>query len=118
MDLSIYSSRDLQNMRAILGAAADAHADLATIASAVRQEMETRQTGMAVASPRPAHRRRPDNLTACQVCGSPAVIVSLAGADRTPNATHAIQCQNRPATDQPWREGMCGYTEYIVRGNS
>ena len=24
--------------------------------------------------------------------------------------------QNRPATNQPWRDGMCGHTEYIVRG--
>ena len=25
--------------------------------------------------------------------------------------------QNRQATDQPWRDGMCGHTEYIVQGD-
>ena len=65
---------------------------------------------------RTAPRRRPDNLTICSACGAPAVIIPLVEADRTPTATHAVQCQNRPATDQPWRNGMCGHTEYVVRG--
>ena len=43
--------------------------------------------------------------------------LQLAVFDRTNTATHAIQCQNRPATDQPWRNGMCGHTEYVVRGD-
>ena len=25
--------------------------------------------------------------------------------------------QNHQATNQPWRAGMCGHTEYIVRGD-
>ena len=63
----------------------------------------------------PAGKRRPDNVIVCAICGKSAVILPLSQQDRTKTATHAIQCQNRPATDHPWRSGMCGHTEYIVR---
>jgi len=62
-------------------------------------------------------KRRPDNITTCSVCGKAAVIVPV-NTDRktriSGDYTHGIQCQNRPATDQPWRDGMCGHTEYVV----
>lgn len=61
-------------------------------------------------------KRRTDTIVTCSVCGKSAVIVPLSRHDRTGTATHAIQCQNRPAKDQPWRDGMCGHTEYIMRG--
>ena len=45
-------------------------------------------------------------------------IVDKSAAGRVySQAAHAVQCQNRPATDQPWRDEMCGHTEYIVRGD-
>jgi hypothetical protein len=84
----------------------------------VRQRTSEYIARRTIAVPaRPARRRQPDNITPCPVCGKPAVIVPLPLPDRSPIATHAIQCQNRPATDKPWRDGMCGHTEYIVRGD-
>jgi len=63
-----------------------------------------------------ANKRHPDNIVPCSICGSPTVILPLSPSDCTLLATHAIQCQNRPASDKPWQDGMCGHTEYIVRG--
>jgi hypothetical protein len=71
---------------------------------------------MIASSARKSKRLRPDNITVCAVCGKPAIIIPLSLPDRTSTATHAVQCQNRPTTDRPWRNGMCGHTEYIVRG--
>jgi len=71
------------------------------------------------ASPRQPGKYRPDNMVHCSVCGLMALIVPLNinPATKVPGGyTHAVQCQNRPATDQPWQDKHCGHTEYIVRG--
>jgi hypothetical protein len=115
MLLTPYSIRELQTIAAIVADAVAHHLDLQSLSVAITAELASRSTDLAVSTPRPADRRHPDNLTVCQVCGSPAVIVPLTKVDRTATATHAIQCQNRPATNQPWRDGMCGHTEYVVR---
>ena len=78
-------------------------------------------TGGNEQHPRPVDRgkRRPDNIATCSLCGKPAVVVPVNIDQKTragESYTHAIQCQNRPATDQPWQDGMCGHTEYVVRG--
>ena len=113
--LEVYSYRDLQNTRALLQEAAAAGQTIPEMIAAIDTALGRY---LPAGEPRiaPAKRRRPDNLTTCKICGKPAVIVPLVPADRTLTATHAIQCQNRPAKDQPWRDGMCGHTEYIVRG--
>jgi len=116
INIEVYNYRDLQNIRALLleaqAAGQPISAIIATIDAAIERYMPAGEPRMA-----PAKRRRPDNLTTCKICGKPAVIVPLSPADRTETANHAIQCQNRPATDQPWRDGMCGHTEYIMRGD-
>ena len=117
IDLSIYNIRDLQNLQPLLTDAINDGGDLKTISDTLATELSSRLQSLTVTTPAPAARRRSDNITTCPACGSPAVIVPLAPADRTPSATHAVQCQNRPAIDRPWRDGMCGHTEYIVRGN-
>ena len=116
MKFGAYSSRDLQNIQSMLQSAVDNALSIDQLDVAVGAELVVRLGGMPLSKPSPASRRRVDNLTTCPVCGSPAVIEPLTPADRTPTATHAIQCQNRPATDRPWIDGMCGHTEYIVRG--
>jgi hypothetical protein len=110
-----YSARDLQNLLAVVRTV-DPGMDMATISTMIETELSGRKRDLPISSPSPAARRRPDNLTTCPVCGSPAVIVPLYRGDWSVDATHAIQCQNRPAIDRPWRDGMCGHTEYIVRG--
>ena len=117
MRLNPYTTRDLQTIAAVLADAATANINLSGLSAAVATELMARSQDLAVSSPSPASRLRPDNLTTCAVCGKPAVIVPLSRVDRSVDATHAIQCQNRPATDHPWRDGMCGHTEYIVRGD-
>jgi hypothetical protein len=116
IDLSIYNIRDLQNLQPLLTDAINDGGDLKTISDTLATELSSRLQSLTVTTPAPAARRRSDNITTCPACGSPAVIVPLSRADRSPAATHAIQCQNRPRTDQPWLAGMCGHTEYLVRG--
>ena len=117
MNLKLYSLRDLQNLQAMMDDVKNDGGDFLDIASQLEAELASRMQTMSMTLPTPATRRRPDNIATCAVCGGPAVIVPLSRADRSPAATHAIQCQNRPAKDQPWRDGMCGHTEYIVRGD-
>jgi len=116
INIEVYNLRDLQNTRALLQAANAAGqtipATITVIDTAISRYIPAGELHIT-----PTKRRRPDNITTCSVCGGSAVIVPLASADRNPCASHAIQCQNRPATDQPWRAGMCGHTEYIVRGD-
>ena len=116
MGLKLFSLRDLQNLQAMITAVKNDGGDLQDIGSQLEAELASRLQFLTAPAPSPAVRRRPDNLTSCSVCGSPAVIIPLSPADRSSIATHAVQCQNRPATDHPWRSGMCGHTEYIVRG--
>lgn len=110
-----YSLRDLQNMKALL------HDAVATgqAISAIIVAIDTAIGHFMPVSDQPISpkHRRSDNAVTCSICGGAVVIVPLVSADCTKFATHAIQCQNRPATDQPWRDGMCGHTEYILRGN-
>ena len=115
-NIEVYNLRDLQNTRALLQEANVAGQTIPAIIAAIDTVLGRY---MPPGEPRltPSNRRRPDNLTTCKICGQPAVIVPLANIDRTTTATHVVQCQNRPATDQPWRDGMCGHTEYIVRGD-
>jgi|GEM_PF-4812039 len=117
MELSVYNNRDLQTMAGLLTLALRDGLDLQVVTAAVNAELGTRMKSLPITPPKPAKQSQPDNVTVCPVCGKPAIILALSRTDRTPTATHAIQCQNRPATDQPWSEGMCGHTEYIVRGN-
>ncbi|KGO33205.1 hypothetical protein JT06_15835 [Desulfobulbus sp. Tol-SR] len=115
--LKTLNLRDIQNFRGLLVSAQVAGLDLVLLTKEIDIELASRSESLIVSAAKPATRHRPDNIIACAICGKPAVIVPLPIADRTKTATHAIQCQNRPATDQPWSEGMCGHTEYIVRGN-
>jgi len=116
----VFSVRDRQNFMAMLNIAeAAAITDIRFVRTAIQSSID-RQRATEARGPGRYNRPRllrPDNLTTCSACGKPAVIVPLSQTDRTATSTHAIQCQNRPATDQPWRDGMCGHTEYIVRGN-
>lgn len=110
----VFSTSTLQAAKLIIEQyiAADI-SDAAAIIADMTKQISNVQAGIA----RPSGRRRPDNLKTCSVCGSPAVIVPLSRSDRGNDAiTHAIQCQNRPGTDQPWLHGMCGHTEYVMRG--
>jgi len=115
--LKILDSRDIQNFRSLLVSAQTAGLDLISLTKEVDIELASRSESLIVSAAKPATRHRPDNITTCSVCGKSAIVVPLSSTDRTNTATHAIQCQNRPAKDQPWRDGMCGHTEYIVRGD-
>ena len=111
--LDSYSLALLQNFRSLVSQLRnDEITDLTDIENLITSKLSNYNIKVT-----PDVRKLPDNITTCSVCGKSAVIVSLGRADRTKTATHAIQCQNRPATDQPWRNGMCGHTEYIVRGD-
>lgn len=115
MNLGAFRKSDLQNCLALLTIAeADGITDARFLRQRIQNHIDQQHRSTAVMAAK--YRRRPDNITICKVCGKPAVIVPLARTDRTTDATHAIQCQNRPAADKPWRDGMCGHTEYIVRG--
>jgi hypothetical protein len=115
MRLDAYSTSALQHTSAVCHAAIAAGiTDVVTLAATIAANINSR---VSIQHPRYAASSRPDNLTICQVCGKPAVIVPLSQADSSVSATHAIQCQNRPATDQPWCDGMCGHTEYVIRGS-
>lgn len=116
MSLSVFSGRDLQNVRAILHGAVETGLNVEGVFMAIDRELKSRQVTAVPPEPSPTNRHKSDNITTCSACGKVAVIVPLVGKDRSTTATHAIQCQNRPATDHPWRDGMCGYTEYIIRG--
>jgi len=111
--LTALSYRDLQNMAVILRTFATCDA----VAAAIEAEINSRHHDHPLSAISPAPRRHPDNITTCRVCGSQAIIVPLARQDRTAESTHAAQCQNRPATDQPWLPNHCGHTEYIVWGD-
>ena len=113
MQLTPYSLRDLQTAAAVVSEATVANLDLSALSVAIAAELAARSIDLPVSSPRQAASRRPDNVTVCQACGKPAVIVPLSPSDRSATVTHAIQCQNRPVIDQPWRSGMCGHTDYI-----
>lgn len=112
--LAAHKISDLQNFRSMLVSNIEAGI---SDASAIIALIDQRLGSFQVSVPRPATTHRSDNLTTCTICGKPAIVVPLSIADRTQTATHAIQCQNRPAKDQPWRDGMCGHTEYIMRGD-
>ncbi|MFZ3045711.1 MAG: hypothetical protein WA151_07335, partial [Desulfatirhabdiaceae bacterium] len=112
-----YSVKDMQNMRAILQSAIVAGIDIVTLESLIDAKIVSLRRVLPASQSFTASRLQPDNITTCKICGKPAIIVPIPRADLTHTATHAIQCQNRPATDQPWRDGMCGHTEYIVRGD-
>jgi hypothetical protein len=118
MRLTVFPLGALQNCLALLAEAeADGIVDISAMRQALQQHIDSQ---LLSPTPRPAEKRRPDNLTACAVCGQPAVIVPLNINDGTRSAggaTHAVQCQNRPAADQPWQNSHCGHTEYIVRGD-
>jgi len=111
--LTALSYRDLQNMAVVLRNFATCD----DIAGAIEAELNSRHHDHPLSAISPAPRRHPDNITTCRVCGKPAVIMPLSLTDRSVFATHAIQCQNRPAKDRPWQDGMCGHTEYITKGN-
>jgi len=114
------SLSSLQSLLILVDQAITTRETIESFRSALASEVDIRIgaiTDGAAPVIRASRRRRPDNVVTCAVCGSSAVIVPLPPADRSATATHAIQCQNRPATDQPWRDGMCGHTEYIVRGD-
>jgi len=116
MNLSIYKFSELQNFISILEQfnaikITDARVICATISAHI-------SVGKNVYV-QPAGKRRPDNLIKCLRCGNSAMIIPVnsgPGDKIAGEFTHAIQCQNRPATDQPWLAGMCGHTEYLVRG--
>jgi len=117
MNSNVFSVRDLQNTKSLLQSELDSGASLLDVIAKI--DVALISSGRFTEEPRisPTQQRRPDNIIKCSVCGKLAVIVPLDRGDMTTTATHAIQCQNRPATDQPWRDGMCGHTEYIVRGD-
>lgn len=115
MDLSTYSIRDLQTTSSLLAAAEKKGIGISVLSSSISNEISARTQPIRIADAAKSQDRKRATNT-CPLCGSPAVVVPLAKADRSPTATHALQCQNRPATDSPWRDGMCGHTEYIVRG--
>lgn len=110
--LTAFSHRDLQNFRAIQAVFATAGI---TDPARMDAEIDAIMTSRAGAVSR-SDRRHPDNVTTCSICGKSAVIVPLSAKDRSATATHAVVCNNRPAKDQPWCDGMCGHTEYIVQG--
>lgn len=111
LKLDSFTIAQLQNFRSMLSAVKMAGiTDIAAVDALIEQQLSGYSTVVTSTAP-----RRSDNVTACTVCGGPAVMVPLNRADRTASATHAIQCQNRPSTDHPWRDGMCGHTEYVVR---
>jgi len=114
MRLKIFTLGMLQNCLALLAEAdADGITENAVLRQMLQQYIAAQQAEPTVTA---GMKRRPDNITVCSVCGRPAVIMALAAHDRTTAATHAIQCQNRPATDQLWDSTHCGHTEYILRG--
>jgi len=117
MNVSSYNTRDLQNFRSLLAVAIEENRDLHALAATVNTELDSRLQMMEVVTPTPASSRRPDNIAVCSICGKPAVIMPLTGSDWTADATHAVQCQNRPAMDKPWLLQHCGHTEYIVLGD-
>ena len=117
MKFDIYSLRDLQNLQSLLITVKQVGGNSDTLFDAVNRELDSRLQSISLTPTTPTFRRRPDNITTCSVCGKSAIVVPLSSTDRTNTATHAIQCQNRPAKDQPWLAGMCGHTEYIVRGD-
>lgn len=118
MDLSAFKLSDLQNCLALLTLAeGDGVVDARFLRERIQRHIAGKRRISAVTMAK--YRRRPDNITTCSICGSPAVIVPV--NNRADNQigggyTHAIQCQNRPATGQAWQSGHCGHTEYIVRG--
>jgi len=110
--LNSFNLNQLQTVKAVLNVCLSSGVDnILSVINSIDDKLSKYSSNIS-----PANRRRPDNIIKCKLCGSPAVIVPLPPGDRTPTATHAIQCQNRPVTDQPWCDGMCGHTEYIVRG--
>ncbi|KKR35961.1 MAG: hypothetical protein UT69_C0038G0003 [Candidatus Yanofskybacteria bacterium GW2011_GWE1_40_10] len=104
MNVSSYNTRDLQNFRSLLAVAIEENRDLHALAATVNTELDSRLQMMEVVTPTPASSK-------------PAVIMPLTGSDWTADATHAVQCQNRPAMDKPWLLQHCGHTEYIVLGD-
>ena len=104
-------------MGSLLHIAVAAGLSIEEVFAAIDRELLSRQEMAVIPKPIPANRRRPDNIAVCSVCGKPAVIMPLTGSDWTADATHAVQCQNRPAMDKPWLLQHCGHTEYIVLGD-
>lgn len=121
MDLKLkdkFRKADLQNFRAILSLALSAGVTdnthlLAVVDKAIGSD------SASISQPTQAGKYRSDNLSVCSVCGAPAVIVAVNtdfGNRIDGEFTHAIQCQNRPASGQVWKPGHCGHTEYITMG--
>ena len=117
MDLSAYRLRDVQNIRSILN---DAKSEALSIDQLIEILDVTVSVELGDVSVTKQHRDRLSPGTVCSVCGKSTVIVLVntnPGNRVGDQFTHAIQCQNRPGAGQKWKNGMCGHTEYIVRGN-
>lgn len=113
MNFASFTGRDLQNCQMLLTMAeSNGIVDVRFLRQKIQRHIDNQRRVGSVQAAR--YRRSLDNITICSVCGSPALIVPLEKGDRTTSATHAVQCQNRPAIDKPWRDGMCGHTEYIA----
>ena len=112
--LTAFSVKDNQNCMAILNVFESTGV---TDIRFVRQRLQSAIDSKYAMTVTRSGRYKSDNITTCGLCGGPAAILPLKKSDRSPTATHAIQCQNRPANDQPWQDGMCGNTEYIVQGD-
>ena len=115
MSLHAFSLRDKQNAMAILSIfEAKGVIDSRFVRASIQRDIDNRFLSSAKAS---GKYRRGDR---CSICGKVAIVVEVntTEANAIPGSfTHAIQCQNRPASDQPWLPTHCGHTEYIVMGD-
>lgn len=113
MDLTAFNRRDRQNCLAIINAAKNQRLTLEDLATLLMQDNDQNVTGTT-----PSERHRPGNIARCSVCGFSAAIVAVnssPGNQIGGGYTHAVQCQNRPATGQQWDPTHCGHTEYIMK---
>ena len=111
MIFNAFSDRDLQNMLSLMNQCESVGV---TDIRFVRERLQRHISAGRLSDARKINKFKSENIVKCKECGGPAIVVPL--DKTTATHTHAIQCQNRPATDQPWRDGMCGHTEYIFKG--
>jgi hypothetical protein len=112
MNISAYNLRDLQNLKSLLTAAMREKMTVErlmsfvekTISEAVAEQQKGEQKGLPTGS-------------VCSECGGPAIktpVNTTPGNQVDGPWTHAVQCQNRPAKDNPWLPKHCGHTDYLV----
>ena len=112
--LNIFRVADLQHVVTVLAMFEGAGV---SDVQEIKQKINTHLMGKFAANSRPGEKIRPDNLTACVVCGETAITIPVntnRGNKIGGNFTHVIQCQNRPVTDAAWGNEHCGHSEYVV----